>query len=107
MDTGKFTEKAREGLAEAQALAARLGHQEVDVEHLALALVEQSAGLVPRTLEKMGVNPLAFAGALEEQLKKRPSLSGPGVEAGKFVVSQRLAKALAEAQKNARALKDE
>ena len=107
MDTGKFTEKAREGLAEAQTLAARLGHQEVDVEHLALTFIEQKNGLVPRILEKMSINPLAFAGALEEQLRKRPSVTGPGREADKFVVSQRLAKALGEAQSNARALKDE
>ncbi len=107
MDTGKFTEKARQGLGEAQALAARMGHQEVDVEHLALALSTQDQGLVPRILEHMGINPRAFGAALEEQCKKRPAVSGPGVEADKFVVSQRLAAALGAAQSEARAAKDE
>ena len=107
MDTGRFTEQAREGMVQAQAQAARLGHQEVDVEHLALALLEQKGGLVQRILEKMAINPLAFAVALEEQLKKRPAVSGPGTAPDSFVVSQRLGKALAQAQSNARAHKDE
>ncbi|MDR0466072.1 MAG: AAA family ATPase, partial [Deltaproteobacteria bacterium] len=107
MDVGRFTEKAREGLADAYALSVRLGHQETDVEHMALALVAQRDGLVPRALEKMGVNPHAFAGALEERLKKRPSVAGPGVEVGKFLISQRLGKALGEAENSARELKDE
>jgi ATP-dependent Clp protease ATP-binding subunit ClpB len=107
MDTGNFTEKARQGMAEAQALAVRMGHQEVDAEHLALALVGQEQGLVPRILERMGINPRAFGAALETACAKRPSVSGAGIDADRFVISRRLAGALAEAQASARAAKDE
>lgn len=48
MDINRFTEKSREALTTAQGLAAQYGHQEVDAEHLALALVNQEDGFVPR-----------------------------------------------------------
>lgn len=47
MDTGSLTEKSREALQEAQNVATRMGHTEVDGEHLLLALVDQQEGLVP------------------------------------------------------------
>ena len=59
MDINKFTDKAREAVSEAQTLAAGMGHQETDAEHLALALVRQENGIVPRILEQMGVQPKA------------------------------------------------
>ena len=56
MDLNKFTEKSQNALTEAQAIGTRHQHQTVDVEHLALALLEQEEGLVPRLLEKAGVS---------------------------------------------------
>ena len=47
MDINRFTEKSREALTTAQGLAAQYGHQEVDAEHLAFALVNQEDGLCP------------------------------------------------------------
>ena len=60
MDISKFTEKAREAVGEAQNIAAGQGHQETDNEHLALALVRQENGIVPRILEQMGVQAKAL-----------------------------------------------
>ena len=77
MDINKFTDKAREAVTEAQSIAAGMGHQETDVEHLALALVRQENGIVPRILEQMGVQTRAFAVGMEEALRRRPSVSGP------------------------------
>ena len=57
MDINKFTDKAREAVGQAQSIAAGMGHQETDAEHLALALVQQEKGIVPRILEQMGVQP--------------------------------------------------
>lgn len=47
MDTGSLTEKSREALQEAQNVATRMGHTEVDGEHLLLALVDQQEGWCP------------------------------------------------------------
>ena len=107
MDVNKFTQKLQEALSDAQGIAARRGHQEVDVEHLALALVNQEEGFVPRVLEHMGIQSRIFASALEEALNKRPSVRGPGAEMGKVTLSQRLARDLANAESLAKRLRDE
>ena len=107
MDINRFTEKSREALTTAQGLAAQYGHQEVDAEHLALALVTQEDGFVPRVLERVGVAPKALVTALEAVLKKRPSVRGPGAEMGTITISQRVAKAIANAEALAKRLRDE
>ena len=107
MDINRFTEKSREALTTAQGLAAQYGHQEVDAEHLALALVNQEDGFVPRVLELVGVAPKALVTALEAVLKKRPSVRGPGAEMGTITISQRVAKAIANAEALAKRLRDE
>ncbi len=107
MDINRFTEKSREALTTAQGLAAQYGHQEVDAEHLALALVNQEDGFVPRVLERAGVAPKALVTALEAALKKRPSVRGPGAEMGTISISQRVAKAIANAEALAKRLRDE
>ncbi|GFH62423.1 MAG: ATP-dependent chaperone protein ClpB [Candidatus Desulfovibrio kirbyi] len=107
MDINKFTEKAREALGEAQNAAAGMGHQETDAEHLARALLKQENGIVPRILEHAGVQPGAVITTLETALQKRPSVSGQGIDPTKIMITPRLAKVLAEAQNEARRMKDE
>ena len=107
MDINKFTDKAREAVSEAQTLAAGMGHQETDAEHLALALVRQENGIVPRILEQMGVQPKALAVGLEGALRKRPAVSGGGMDPTKIMITQRLAKVLGDAQNEAKRMKDE
>ena len=107
MDINKFTIKAQEALSEAQNLANAREHQEVDVEHMALALLRQEDGLVPRIVERMGLAPAALASSLEQALGRRPGVRGPGMEGQGIRVSQRLAKSLALAEELARRLRDE
>lgn len=107
MDINKFTEKAREAISTAQAIAAGMGHQETDAEHLALALVQQEQGIVPADLEHMGISPKALAVALESSLRKRASVSGASIDPGKIMVTSRLAELLNDAQKEAARLQDE
>ena len=90
MDMNKLTQKSQEAMYEAQNTAVRFGQQEVDGEHLALALLTQEKGLIPRLLEKMNVPVENLKNALEMELRKRPRISGAGQEAGKIYVSQRL-----------------
>ncbi len=107
MDINKFTEKARESISEAQSFAAGMGHQETDVEHLALALIKQEKGIVPRILEHMGVQVKALVVAVEGVLRKRPSVSGGTMDASKIVITQRLGRVLADAEAEAKSMKDE
>ena len=84
MDLNKLTQKSQEALSEAQALAVRLGHQQVGAEHLLAALASQEQGLAPRLLEHAGYDPKAFVAALEIELSRLPSVSGPGAAPGQI-----------------------
>ncbi len=107
MDLQKFTTKSREALTDAQANAVRWGHTQVDAEHLLHALLNQEGGLVPRIFERMGTDAPPVAAALERDLGKRPSVSGPGVTPGTIALTQRLSKILVAAHDEAERLKDE
>jgi ATP-dependent Clp protease ATP-binding subunit ClpB len=107
MDLNKLTQKSQEAAQNAQTKALRYGHVEVDSDHLLLALLEQSDGVVPRLLQKMQVPVTAMHDALEQELQRRPRVSGPGMEAGKIYVTQRLQKLFIQAEEEAKRLKDE
>ncbi len=107
MDLNKFTIKSQEAIQAAQTKAIRYGHLEVDGEHLLLALVEQSDGLVPRLLQRMEVPVDQVSQRLEDELARKPRVSGPGVEPGKVYVTQRMSRLMVKAQEEAERLKDE
>src|SRR5260370_40424537 len=107
MDLNKFTEKSQAALMEAQNIATRNQHQAVDVEHLALALLEQEGGLVARLFERAKIAPDLLKAKLEDELNKLPRVSGDSAAAQGVYVSQRLNKLLAQAQDEAKKLKDE
>ena len=107
MDPNKLTQKNQEALHDAQTKALRYGHAEVDVEHLLLALLEQPEGLIPRLLERAGVDVAALHSAVERQLEARPRASGPGAAPGEVRVSRALSRVLDEAEQEADRLKDE
>ena len=107
MDMNKLTQKSQEAMAAAQSLATRRGHQEVDGEHLLLALLEQPEGLVPRLFQRMDVAVEPVTDALDAELAKRPEVRGGGAESGKIYVTSRLQKLLVGAEAEAKRLKDE
>lgn len=107
MDMNKFTQKSQEAMNEAQAAAIRFGHQQVDVEHLLLALASQENGLVPRLLDRAGIKPQAYLQSLESELGKMPKISGPGSQPGQVYVTQRLSAALLKAHGLAKKMQDE
>ncbi len=107
MDVNKLTMKSQEALQAAQTRAARHGHQQVDGEHLLAALLEQPEGLVPRLLQRMDVDVAALGREVEQALERRPSVSGPGAEAGKVYVTPRLEQLFVRAEDEAKRLKDE
>ena len=107
MDMNQFTMKSQEAIQAAQTKAIRFGHTEVDGEHLFLALLEQSDGLVPKLLQRMEIPIETVRQRIEEELSRKPRVSGPGMEAGKVYISQRLSRLLVKAQEEAQRLKDE
>ena len=107
MNFEKFTLKSQEAISQAQSKAIEYGHQQVDGEHLLLALLEQSDGLFPQLLQKMGIASKSFHARVEECLSKIPKVTGFGTEVGKVYITQRLNSILVKAEKEAKKLKDE
>lgn len=107
MDPNKLTTKSQEAIQAAQTLAVRYGHVEVDGEHLLLALLEQEDGLVPRLFGKMGISVDRLRKQVQEEVERKPRVSGPGMESGKIFVTQRLSRLMARAEEEAQRLKDE
>jgi ATP-dependent Clp protease ATP-binding subunit ClpB len=103
IDPNKLTEKSQEALVGAQQRARDNGHSQIDVEHLAAALIEQQGGVVPSVLTALNVQPAQLSGALTTELERQPKVSG-NVQIG---ASARLGRVLQSAQKEAEALGDE
>ena len=103
IDPNKLTEKSQEALITAQQRARDNGHNQIDVEHLAAALIEQPGGIVPSVLTALGIQPAQISSALGTELERQPKVSG-NVQIG---ASARLGRVLQQAQKEAEALGDE
>src|SRR5438552_5192839 len=101
----RLTVKTQEALADAQRLAERAGHQQIDIEHLALALVRQTEGLTQALLNKLGVDPGILQRELEQELRRIPQVSGAGV--GQVSITRRVDDLFSVAEKEAEHLKDD
>ncbi|OFV65599.1 MAG: protein disaggregation chaperone [Candidatus Syntrophoarchaeum butanivorans] len=104
MSIEKFTQKSQEAIQSASSIAASYKHQAIDVEHLLLALIDQSEGLVPRLLQRMDVPIDALKQEIERVLERRPAVTGAG---GQLYTTQRLGAVVDRAEKEAERLKDE
>src|SRR5262245_26505874 len=107
MDPNKLTEKAQEALRGAQGLAVRMGHQQIDVEHLLLSLLDQEQGLVPAVVNKADISPEALKIRLQQELERLPRVSGPSGPPDQFYVTGRLSRLLTQAEDEAKRLKDD
>jgi len=75
LDINRFTQKLQEALGAAQSNAVRHGNQQVDVEHLLLALLEQEPGLTVSALNKANIDVQARKQRVEHDLEKLPKVS--------------------------------
>jgi ATP-dependent Clp protease ATP-binding subunit ClpB len=103
MQMDKLTVKSQEALQEAQRIARQFSNQEMDGEHLLLALIGQSESLVPELLQKIGVPPMRLQPDLEKELARRHKVEG-GADP---YAGRDLQKALESAQSEAAKLKDD
>src|SRR4030065_2210715 len=105
MNIEKFTLKAQEALQEAKSVTERKHHQQIDVEHLLLALLGQKEGVVIPILQKLGANPDIIVSQLENELNRIPQITGRGV--GQVYLSSRLNEIFNIAEKEAERLTDD
>ena len=99
----KFTVKAQEALQGTQDVAGRFGNQQLEPVHLLLALVEQSEGVVPAILARLGVTPTAVAQEVEEAIENLPKVGG----AAEHYLSPALKELFDQAFKETEQFKDE
>src|SRR5436190_12108337 len=105
MQSDKFTMKTQAALQDAQAIAHENSHQEIDGEHLLLAMVRQGDSLIPPLLQKLGVQIPQLAADLNRELARRVKVQG--TSSRDVFWSSNVKKALDAADKEAGKLKDE
>ena len=107
MNMNQFTQKTIAALQRAQSLAIEYQHMQVEQEHLMIALTEDENELIPQLLTRCGLSVDTLRAGLQDQLNRVPRISGPGREPGKVYISPDVEKAMLEAEKTARNMKDE
>ena len=105
MNFDKFTIKAQDAIALAQQVAVEYDHQQIEPEHLVMALLKDAEGLTSTILKKAGLNLSAINNSLEHVLNKIPRVQGSGT--GQVYLSQNTNQLITESQKAAGELKDE
>src|SRR5581483_11631898 len=107
MDFNRLTEKSQEAIRQAQTTAINHGNQQVDVEHLLLAMLEQEGGLAPSILLRADVSLEPLHQRLLQEIDKLPKVSGAGVRPDQLYVTPRLSQLLSRAEDQAKRLKDD
>jgi ATP-dependent Clp protease ATP-binding subunit ClpB len=105
MELNRFTQKAQEAIQGSATIAARYYQQQIDCEHLFLALLEQSEGLAKGLLQKMDIPPESMIQQLEDHLSQLPQVSGPGSE--QVYMTRKLNRVLDSASREAGKMQDE
>jgi ATP-dependent Clp protease ATP-binding subunit ClpB len=104
MDLKRYTEKAQEALIQAQSLAGEYNHGQIEGEHLLLALLRQSDGVVPLVVQGLGLQVENLAQQVAGELARKPQVHGGTAQVG---VSRELQRALQQAEKLAKEMRDD
>ena len=102
MNIQKFTQKSVEAINDCEKLAYEYGNQEIEQEHLLVALLRQEDGLILKLIEKMEINKEYFLNSAESKLAERVKVSG-----GQVYIGQDLNKVLISAEDEAKRMGDE
>ncbi len=94
MDFNRLTEKSQDAIRQAQTKAVEYGNQQVDVEHLLLALLEQEGGLAPSILLRADVPLESLHKRLVQEIEKLPKVEGAGNRPDQVYVTPRLSRLL-------------
>ena len=105
MNFDQYTQNARQAVADCQSIAIENGQQQLEGEHLHLALLEQREGLVPRLLTYMGLDVAVLAGEVQREIDQLPKVSGSGAD--QLYASRRFSQLLTSAERTAQQFKDE
>ncbi len=103
----RFTERAQEAAQRAAEIIQRYGHNQIDTEHILLALIEQPGGVIPQILEMLNINAQALTERLDQTLRMTPKANIFGGGAGQIFITPRVKRIIDLANEEANRLKDE
>jgi len=103
----RFTERAQEAAQRAAEIIQRYGHNQIDTEHILLALIEQPQGVISQLLEILKVDANALAERLDYILRTSPKASIFGGGAGQIFITPRVKRIIDLANEEANRMKDE
>ncbi|MCJ7623880.1 MAG: AAA family ATPase, partial [Anaerolineaceae bacterium] len=103
----RFTERAQEAAQRAAEIIQRYGHNQIDTEHILLALIEQPQGVITQILGLMKIDPNAIEERLDYILRTSPKASIFGGGAGQIFITPRVKRIIDLANEEANKLKDE
>ena len=103
MNIQKFTQKSIEAINTLEKLAYEYGNQEIEQEHLFVALLTQEDGLIGKLIEKMEINREHFTENVLRKLNARVKVSG----AGQVYIGKDLNNVLIHAEDEAKQMGDE
>ena len=107
MDFNRLTEKSQEAIRQAQTTAITHGNQQVDVEHLLAAMLEQEGGLAPSILLRAEVPLENLHRRLMQEIDKFPKIGGGATRTDQVYLTNRLSQLFSTAEKQAKQLKDD
>jgi len=103
----RFTERAQEAAQRAAEIIQRYGHNQIDTEHILLALIEQPQGVIPQILDFLKVDSAALTERLDYILRTSPKANIFGGGAGQIFITPRVKRIIDLANEEANKLKDE
>jgi ATP-dependent Clp protease ATP-binding subunit ClpC len=103
----RFTERAQEAAQRAAEIIQRYGHNQIDTEHILLALIEQPQGAIPQLLEYLKVEASGLTERLDFILRTSPKANIFGSGAGQIFITPRVKRIIDLANEEANKLKDE
>ncbi len=103
----RFTERAQDAAQRAAEIIQRYGHNQIDTEHILLALIEQPQGVIPQILERLNIDIEQLADRIDQQLRSSPKANIYGGGAGQIFITPRVKRVVDMANEEANRLKDE
>ncbi len=104
MNQNRLIEKAQAALVQSQEIASAYNHSQIEPEHLLLALLRQTDGVVPQIVLKLEITPQALQRELDEDLQQRPKVYGVATQVG---IGLALQNVLKRAEAQAQSMRDE
>jgi ATP-dependent Clp protease ATP-binding subunit ClpC len=103
----RFTERAQEAAQRAAEIIQRYGHNQIDTEHILLALIEQPNGVISQILETLNIQAQTLTERLDQTLRMTPKANIFGGGAGQIFITPRVKRIIDLANEEANRLKDE